>query len=129
MHLPKFVYEALPYFYLLVGAVLVVVLESPITFASGVLFYLAGAAVWVVRSSHRRKNSSKQIENRHGRFVFPEMLYEYLPFAYMGVAIILASMFAHPIAYLSAAVLGFAGLLVWMIRAIYRSQAVQEAAS
>lgn len=129
MHLPKALYEALPYLYLVVGALLVVGLDSPFVFASGVLFYIAGAGVWVIRSSHRRKNNSRDIENRRGRIVFPEKLYEYLPFLYMGVGILLASLVDHPIAYLSAFVLGFAGALVWLIRAIYRSQAQQEVIS
>lgn len=129
MHLPKALYEALPYVYLILGVVLVVSLQSPIAYASGALFYIAGAAVWVVRSSHRRKNSNQAIENRRGRLVFPEKMYEYLPFAYMGFGIILAAAFDHPIAYLSAAVLTFAGALVWLIRAIYRSQPAEEVMS
>ncbi len=129
MHLPKSLYEILPYTYLLLGAMLIVSLDSPFTYASGALLYMAGAAVWVVRSSHRRKNNSQEIQNRRGLVVFPEKLYEFLPFAYMGLGIVLATAFSNPVAYLSAFVLGFAGALVWLIRAIYRSQAAQEVVS
>lgn len=129
LHLPKSLYELLPYAYLLLGAMLIIGLNSPVAYASGALLYMAGAAVWVVRSSHRRKNSNNKIQNRRGLVVFPEKLYEFLPFAYMGLGIVLATVFSHPIAYLSAFVLGFAGALVWLIRAIYRTQSSQEAMS
>lgn len=130
MHLPKGLYEALPYVYLLLGALLVVSLDSPFLYASGALLYMAGAAVWVIRSSHRRKNNRKEIQNRNGSIVFPEKVYEFLPFIYMGMGLMLVATFSHPISYISAFVLGFAGALVWMIRAIYRSQeAAQEVVS
>lgn len=129
LHLPKSLYELLPYAYLLLGAVLIAGLDSPVAYASGALLYMAGAAVWVVRSSHRRKNSNDKIQNRRGRVVFPEKLYEFLPFVYMGLGLVLATLSSHPIAYLSAFVFGFAGALVWLIRAIYRTQASQEVMS
>ncbi len=122
MVIQKPVYEALPYVYIVIGVAVVMALESPLTFLSGALFYAAGSVVWVMRSDYRRKNTEKRIANRKGRVLFPEKVYEYLPFVYIGIGILLVVMFDTYLAYIPGGVLCMAGMLVWMIRAIYRSQ-------
>ncbi len=122
MVVQKPVYEALPYAYIAIGVLVVLVLDSPLTYFSGMLFYVAGAVVWVMRSAYRRKNSKQQIANRRGRFVFPELVYEYLPFIYIGLGVLLLVFFNVPLAFIPAGIFCMAGALVWIIRAIYRSQ-------
>ena len=126
MVIRKPIYEVLPYTYIALGVLVVVVLDSPLTYASGVLFYIAGAVVWVMRSGYRRKNKKQRIANRQGSIVFPELVYEYLPFVYIGMAVTLVVLFSTPLAYIPGGILAMAGLLVWMIRAIYRSQLVHD---
>ncbi len=127
MVIRKPVYEMLPYAYLLIGVLVIMLLESPLALISGVLFYAAGAAVWVMRSTYRRRNSEQKITNRRGRFIFPRWIYEYLPFVYIGFGVLLFALFSSALAYVPAAILCIAGSLVWMIRAIYRSQLAYEA--
>ncbi|MEH6627312.1 MAG: hypothetical protein V7739_12780 [Motiliproteus sp.] len=122
MVIQKPVYESLPYVYIVIGVAVVIALESPLTFLSGALFYAAGSAVWVMRSGYRRKNTDKQVSNRRGRVLFPEKVYEFLPFIYIGAGILLVVMFDTYLAYIPGGILCMAGMLVWMIRAIYRSQ-------
>ena len=126
MVIHKPVYEVLPYAYIVIGILVVMALDSPLTYLSGALFYAAGAAVWVMRSAYRRKNSNKEVTNRRGRVLFPEKVYEYLPFFYIAAGVILVVTFNTWLAYLPGGILCMAGVLVWMIRAIYRSQAVYE---
>ncbi|MCW8884297.1 MAG: hypothetical protein OQK12_03455 [Motiliproteus sp.] len=126
MVIQKPVYEVLPYVYIVIGILVVIALDSPLTYLSGALFYTAGSAVWVMRSAYRRKNSRKEVSNRQGRVLFPEKVYEYLPFFYIAVGIMLVVTFDTWLAYLPGGILCMAGMLVWMIRAIYRSQAIYE---
>ncbi len=126
MVIRKPVYEALPYVYILIGVAVIMVLQSPLTFLSGALFYAAGSAVWVMRSDYRRKNSDKKVSNRKGRVLFPEKVYEYLPFLYIGLGVLLMVSFNTYLAYIPGGILCMAGMLVWIIRAIYRSQLVYD---
>ena len=129
MVIRKPVYEVLPYTYIAVGIMVVIAMDSPLTYVSGVLFYVAGAIVWVMRSAYRRKNNKRDITNRRSSIRFPEMVYEFLPFIYIGLAVLLVVSFSTPLAYIPGAVLAMAGMLVWIIRAIYRSQLGYESVS
>ncbi|OMH38111.1 hypothetical protein [Motiliproteus sp. MSK22-1] len=129
MVIRKPVYEVLPYTYIAIGIVVVMAMDSPLTYVSGILFYVAGAVVWVMRSAYRRKNSRKHIANRRNSVRFPEAVYEFLPFIYIGLAVLLVVSFSTPLAYIPGVVLAMAGMLVWIIRAIYRSQAGYESVS
>ncbi|RDE22687.1 hypothetical protein DV711_08895 [Motiliproteus coralliicola] len=117
-------YEALPYLYIAIGVALFMLLGSPLVSVSAACLYAAGAIVWVTRSSYRRKNSRHQVENRKNRWLFPEQIYEYLPFIYMAVGIATLSHIPGIYGAIPGAVLCLAGALVWIIRAIYRSHPV-----
>ncbi|WP_421865683.1 hypothetical protein [Motiliproteus sp.] len=124
MYIPKSLYEALPYLYIAIGVALFMLLDSPFIYVSAACLYGAGALVWVTRSSYRRKNSRHQVENRKNRLLFPERLYEYLPFIYMAVGVVILTHIPGLYGAIPGAVLCLAGALVWMIRAIYRNHPV-----
>lgn len=126
MVIRKPVYEVLPYAYMLVGVLLVLLLDNPLIYISGALLYIAGAAVWVMRSAYRRKNSHTRIANRKGRVVFPQWLYEALPFVYLALGVLCFIIFESVLGLVPGVALVIAGALVWLIRAIYRSQSPTE---
>ncbi|MFT6915292.1 MAG: hypothetical protein ACJAWL_001597 [Motiliproteus sp.] len=133
MYIHKFVYESLPYCYIAAGIVIYVIgaafpsaflmafIKSPLIYLPSALLYAAGAWVWVARSAYRRKSSKLRVENRKGLFQFPEGLYEYLPFIYLALGVIFISQVSGVYGGIAGSVLCLTGVLVWMIRAIYRS--------
>jgi len=83
MHLPKPLYENLPYLYFLISGFLLIFLEGWQPVLSSALFYGAGSIVLVNRSANRRlDNRNKPFKRR-----IPENLYEYLPFIYGAFAL------------------------------------------
>lgn len=124
MYIPKSLYEALPYLYIAISVALFMLLDSPLIYVSAAFLYAAGALVWVTRSSYRRKNSRHQVENRKNRLQFPERVYEYLPFIYMALGVVTLTHIPGLYGAIPGSVLCLAGVLVWMIRAIYRSHTV-----
>jgi hypothetical protein len=129
----KLIYESLPYCYVAAGIAIYVIgfafpgvsvdafFKSPLSYLLAALLYAAGARVWVARSAYRRKNSRLRVENRKGLFQFPEGLYEYLPFIYLALGLMFISQVPGVYGGITGSVLCLAGVLVWMIRAIYRS--------
>ncbi len=141
MYIHKSVYEILPYFYMAVGVAIYVagslfpsvaffeLLDNPLVYSSDALLYAAGAFVWVARSAYRRKNSKHQVTNRKGLLQFPERIYEYLPFIYIAMGLVLVSQVAGLYGSIPGFVLCLAGVLVLMIRAIYRNYDVPSTGS
>ena len=133
MYIHKSVYEILPYLYIAIGiaiytgvtlfseVTIFAFFDSSLIYLSTALLYAAGSLVWVARSAYRRKNSKNHIENRKGLIRFPEPVYEYLPFVYLALGLVLVSQVPGFYGVIPGAILCLAGVLVWMIRAIYRS--------
>lgn len=86
MELPKPIYENLPYLYFLMSGGLLVVGESLPIICSSAIFYFAGCIVLVTRSSFRRKDKANR---RKTSTLFPEVVYEYLPYCYIASGIFL----------------------------------------
>jgi len=53
--LPRPLYEALPYAYILAGIVTMGGIESPIAIGSGVLLAMAGTLVMMMRNDYRKR--------------------------------------------------------------------------
>ncbi len=121
MYIPKSLYEALPYFYIGCSIAIFILADSPVIYLSTALLYAAGSLIWVTRSAYRRNNSKHQIENRRGRFRFPELVYEYLPFIYLAIGIVAVVQIPGLYGAIPGGILCLAGVLVWLIRAIYRT--------
>ena len=89
MYYPKFIYENLPYAYFLVCAYLLAFYDTwPVFFSAGLL-YCAGCITLVTRSEYRRVDRRKDVENNSVKKKLPEWLYEYLPYGYFAIAMVI----------------------------------------
>ncbi|MBA6391833.1 hypothetical protein H4J38_13750 [Colwellia sp. BRX10-3] len=90
MFYPKIIYENLPYAYFLVCAYLLAFYDTWPVFVSAGLFYCAGCITLVTRSGYRRLDRRKDTEkNPIKKNNLPEWLYEYLPYGYFAVAMVI----------------------------------------
>ena len=55
-NLPEWLYEPLPYLYVLMGLIATYVLDAAIGKMSGVLLISAGVVIWQLRFSYRRRH-------------------------------------------------------------------------
>jgi len=78
------IYENLPFIYFSISALLLAYDTSWLMISSAGLFYCAGSVTLVVRSSYRRLDAHKN----NKKFI-PEIIYEYLPYIYHAVAVLL----------------------------------------
>ncbi|WP_051448952.1 hypothetical protein [Tolumonas lignilytica] len=85
--LPSMIYESLPRLYTLGGIAMIFSSDRLLIIISGILFYCAGASVWVMRSRNRRTDEPADLS--HKRLVLPEPIYEFLPFAYFLLGVLL----------------------------------------
>lgn len=85
--LPTLLYEMLPVLCLAVGALLLNVAQEVLILFSAVLLYWAGAITWMMRSEYRRTDNRDIVVDTV--FIFPELLYELLPFLNLFIGIIL----------------------------------------
>ncbi len=111
------VYESLPYLYLGLGLAILCSVKNPYALSSALLFILAGAVVWVVRSEHRRIRH-RLTPQLHGRLPF--WCYEMLPFSYLTLGLSLLVYSDNMLMYPSAVVLAVIGFQVWLMRALQR---------
>ena len=86
MYYPKFIYENLPYAYFLVCAYLLAFYDSWPVFVSVGLLYCAGCITLVTRSVDRRKSDDDNFIKKNK---LPEWIYEYLPYGYFAVAMVI----------------------------------------
>ncbi|AWB58254.1 hypothetical protein [Colwellia sp. Arc7-D] len=90
MYYPKFIYENLPYAYFLVCAYLLAFYDSWPVFVSVGLLYCAGCITLVTRSEYRRVDRRKSDDdNSIKKNKLPEWIYEYLPYGYFAVAMVI----------------------------------------
>ena len=90
MYYPKFIYENLPYAYFLVCAYLLAFYDSWPVFVSVGLLYCAGCITLVTRSEYRRVDRRKfDDDNSIKKNKLPEWIYEYLPYGYFAVAMVI----------------------------------------
>ena len=89
MYYPKFIYENLPYAYFLVCAYLLAFYDTWPVLSSAGLLYCAGCITLVTRSEYRRVDRRKDVENSSVKKKLPEWLYEYLPYGYFAVAMVI----------------------------------------
>lgn len=125
--LPKRFYEALPYIYILSALAVMAFTDGGLVYLFAAILYACGAAVWVMRSAYRRKTSPAMVHNRKGFVLFPAYIYEYLPFIYLAAGVLVLLNVSPPWNWVPGAMLCLAGVLVWAIRAIYRSHAYYDA--
>lgn len=117
MLLSKPVYESLPYVYLMAGFG-VIAFSDGLVWTGGVVLFVAGSVIWVMRSCFRRTNKDWQVQRD---WVILDDLYELAPFAYLLTAI-LAKKLLEPSLLLDVAafVLAVCGLLILYLRSKHR---------
>ena len=93
--LPKPLYESMPYFCLVFGAINIIFPTDTLQLICGGLLYSSGAAIWIMRSQSRRIDAQRTPFNPHSFLpwheasVLPEWLYEAMPFIYILAGILL----------------------------------------
>jgi len=85
--LPTLLYEALPLIYLSSGSVMLTIGQSTLTLAAAVLLFFAGAFIWIMRSENRR--TDHRVGPAHKFIFLPETLYEFKPFFYLFIGLLL----------------------------------------
>ncbi|MGB0466565.1 MAG: hypothetical protein ACPGF7_03410 [Pontibacterium sp.] len=114
--LPKPLYESLPYFCLVSGALSTALPTDALHATSGLILYCIGATVFILRSRHRRVDAkTNNIRQNRQRYIpwqkgslFPEPLYEAIPFLYILCGILLQC-------YARSALLIYSGFIVFAI--------------
>lgn len=118
--LPKPLYEGVPYLFLIVGGVVVVLLGGYAA-PAGILLYMLGAWQWVVRSDYRRLNERRP-RNSGSRFYWGETLYEFLPFVYILLGLVMLGHLQHEVRLVFGPLVILVGLALWLMRADHRSR-------
>lgn len=111
--LPKQLYEILPYLYMVIGVLVLFALGNFLALFSGLLFFMAGSLIWILRSDHRRAS-----RKHHGPL--PHWPYELLPFLYTATGGVLCYYANTIYLYPSAILLLTAGLQIWYLRGVQR---------
>ncbi|MDX1677766.1 hypothetical protein [Arsukibacterium sp.] len=115
--LPTKIYEPLPYSYMLAGLISMVLIPSVLGLLSGLLLFMAGALVWIVRSEHRREDDVFA-ERKNGPVPF--WLYELLPFGCLVSAMVIFILPLNQFYYPSAVILLIVGVQLWLTRNMQR---------
>ncbi|WP_210395686.1 hypothetical protein [Motiliproteus sediminis] len=117
------IYESLPYAYIIAGCAVIVLLESKLAWIPGILLFIAGAHVWILRAQYRARLQRRPKARRR----LPRPLYEAAPFLYLFAGLACLMLYlrydgeqALPLT-LAAAIMFFgAGLGGWLMRGYYR---------
>lgn len=134
MRLPSPLYESLPYLYLGSGLMIIAALhEYANGILMGLLLYIMGSIVWIMRSNARRHDrreqrilrSQQRRENTAGSY--PYWLYEEQPFIYLALGLICATQGQNLIITLSGILLMLASLIVFKFRIQHRNTRVAHA--
>ena len=123
MKLPTPLYESLPYFYIGVCVILLLISNnnSP-TPIIALALYIFGSAIWIKRSNYRRKDRREQYlllaQISRGKLdgYTPQWLYEEQPFIYLAGGIACITLLNNPIALISGILLLLASLVVLRAR-------------
>ncbi len=102
MYLSKPIYEKLPFVYLIIGLYLFFKFDLVASNISAFVLYWAAALVWIKRSDSRRLTRIKQTVQS---VRMPQMFYEFLPFFFIAISLIIVKYVTHPL------ILGIALLL------------------
>jgi len=115
--LPDKLYEALPYLYLIVGAVAVLICHSVWTLLPASLLFVVGAWVWVIRTEKRRLKTGIQFK---AKSAWPFWCYEFYPFALILAGLMLLGHSQMVMLLLPAVISLILGIQHWCCRLSYR---------
>ena len=112
----KPVYELLPYTYIVIGGVSVLLLQQQYAIASAILVYILGARIYNLRSENRRTD----IKRKRREGFLPDWLYGYMPFLYILSAALLYRFYPKDSSALFAICLMTFGTYLLLRRSTYR---------
>lgn len=93
MNISTPIYEKLPYIYMSSAVFLLFYSSDLFVFCSCALLYLAGSVTAVQRSNNRRRNKAK---NTITGFKLSSLVYEFYPFAFIALSVILIRFYPEP---------------------------------
>jgi len=128
MRLPRWLYEKLPYLYMGLSLYLILVFsDNNNILAFACILYIAGNAVWIMRSNARRKDRREnriflsRMRQQSERFYYPQWFYEEQPFIYLGAGVICIVVMNNIIGLISGGLLIGCSLIVLHLRTRSRS--------
>ncbi|WNC67283.1 hypothetical protein RI845_12215 [Thalassotalea nanhaiensis] len=107
MRLSKPLYEKLPFIYFIAALYLFFTYDMTATIVSAALLYVVSALVWVKRSDYRRQTRISKTVNG---IRLPQVVYEYYPFVFLAISLIILKYFPQPIALAAALLMSLVAL-------------------
>lgn len=117
---PKVIYESLPYAYMSIGVVEINFFQTALATLSGVLFFFAGALVWIMRSDARRRDP--EITRKHTDS--GQLVYELKPFFLIFVGVMILAYVNNWLVYPFAGLVCLFGVYIMLIRNIHRQKRI-----
>jgi len=120
MMMPKVIYELLPYVCMVGGLAEVTYFKTIMTTGSGLLFYGAGALMWILRSNHRRTDpqAGRKLVNDNQSF------YELKPFFLIAIGVLLFTWLNTWMALPLSALTAMLGTYIIVLRSMHRRKKV-----
>lgn len=112
----KPLYELLPYTYIAIGGVSILILQQEYAIAAAVVVFLFGARIYNLRSQNRRTDTKR----RRKEGLWPDWLYGYMPFLYILSAALLYRFIPKDSSALFAICLVTFGTYLLLRRSSYR---------
>lgn len=111
MLLPKNLYEVLPYTYMTAGVAEIGLFDSILAMSSGILMFIAGALVWILRSNYRRVDAgyAKHSATKQG-------FYELKPFCLIALGVVVIQTVDVNSASFFASLAILVGSYIWYLR-------------
>ncbi|GIU30100.1 hypothetical protein [Shewanella sp. MBTL60-007] len=109
------VYEALPYTYIALGSISLMILEQTYAQLFAALLFLLGSRIDVMRSTNRRTDPQKR--RRRGKL--PAFIYEHTPYLYLLMALLLLKLDSKLAPIVSITLLSYA-LYILLRRTMHR---------
>lgn len=119
MMLPKVVYELMPYGYMSVGVAEISYFKTLLTTTSGLLFFVAGALIWILRSNHRRTDPVVNRKNANN-----QSFYEMKPFLLIAGSVLVYTWVNTAMVLPAAALTAAIGTYLLLARTVNRGKKV-----
>ncbi len=121
MMFPKALYEAFPYVYMTTGIAEIGYFQSLLATGSGLLFFLAGALIWVMRSNARRTDPAATRKNSSTGQVW----YELKPFLFIAAGVLIVNYLDARMVYPIAGLIILVGFYIVLLRTTHRAKYIK----
>jgi len=120
MMMPKAIYEILPYGYMSAGVAEISYFKTALSTSSGLLFFMAGAFIWILRSNNRRTDpeAARKIIDTGQSF------YELKPFLLIVLGVLSLTWMNYWLVTPLASAFVIFGLYILYLRLSYRGKRV-----